>query len=145
MHIIHRKTIPVVTIFLFLVALIIFIISVAPIHVLRGWTISVPQASYHPGDTISLSTSSTKLRKAKSSVERVVECDVRKDSTVGYSINQSEGSGKPGFNSRTYDIKIPLNVTDLPVTCRVIVTADYKVYGFRHIVEHATSNEFIIN
>lgn len=128
-----------------LVVLAVFtfaVILLAPITILRDWRITVPNTVYHLGGTIQLHTTSHKLRKAGGPVERTIECDKGKDSTVSYPLNNSQAKGAPGLNHSTYELKIPLNITNLPTTCRVVIAVDYQIYGFRHITENTVSNDF---
>lgn len=125
-----------------LAVLVFAVILLAPITILRDWTISVPNSTYHLGDTIQLHTSSQKLRKAGGPVERTIECDKGKDSTVSYPLNNSQARSGPGLNHATYELKVPLVITNIPTTCRVVIAVDYQIYGFRHITENTVSNDF---
>lgn len=127
-----------------LTVLVFAVILLVPITVLRDWKIVVPETTYHVGDTVQLHTSSEKLRKANGVIERTIECDKGKDSTVSYDLNNSMASGKPGINRTTYQLKIPANITNLPTTCRVVISVDYRIYGFRHITENTVSNDFVV-
>lgn len=120
-------------------------ISIAPADVLKDWRISVPEKAYHPGEVILINSSSTKLRKASGSVHRAIECNIGKDSTVAYTVNDSAAGRSPGYAISNSALVIPSNIANLPATCRVIITVDYRVYLFRHINEYAATNDFTIS
>lgn len=125
-----------------IVAFVFAVITLAPINILRDWKITVPSQSYRLGDIIQLNTASEKLRKAGGPVERTIECDKGTNGTISYPLNSSLAKGNPGVNHATYQLKVPVNITNLPATCRVVIAVDYTVYGFRHIVEYTVSNDF---
>lgn len=129
---------------LILTTLIVALIFGAPIQVLRDWHLQTDANSYHPNDTIELQSTSVKLRDATGKVNRVIECDSGKDSTVQYALNLSMAKRPPGANTSVYGLKIPSNVVDIPVTCRVVITVTYRVYWIRDITESTVSNNFVV-
>lgn len=136
----------VVSALLIVASLTAIFIAIAPADVLKDWTITVPKGEYHPGNVISLSSTSTKLRKAKGDAHRAIECNIGKDSTVAYALNDSLGVKRlPGYNEGVSSLVIPMNIANLPATCRVIITVDYRIYIFRHTTEYAASNDFTVN
>lgn len=131
--------------FLVVASLTAIFISIAPADVLKDWRITVAPAAYHPGSVVIVNSSSTKLRKASGDVHRAIECNVSKDNTVAYTVNDSSSARVPGYAASNSALVIPYNIANLPATCRVIITIDYRVYWFRHTNEYAASNDFQIS
>lgn len=118
------------------------LLVVSPVDILKNWNIKTTAETYKVNGTIQVVSNSIKLRKATASVRRTIECDSGADGTIGYNLNLSQGKRAPGTHSSVYELKIPSNITDLPATCRVVIIANYKIYGFRHIIENTVSNNF---
>lgn len=126
------------------VALGLFFVFTLPTHVLKDWHIKTTDTAYHPNETIEITSSSIKLRNATGQVSRTIECNSGNDSVIGYNLNLSKGSRPAGSHTSTYEVKLPSNITNLPATCRVVIAVDYKLYGFRHIIENTVSNNFTV-
>lgn len=133
------------TVFLALGTLFFGIAKVAPVQVLKDWRISVSEPTYHPGETIILDSHSQKLRRAEGESTRTIECDARTDSIVGYALNKVPAQRPPGYKDTQTDIILPTGITDLPATCRVVISVKYSVFfGLRTIEEDAVSNNFSV-
>lgn len=141
---IKRNAVGILSSFLFLLITIIFLIEVAPIHVLRNWHISVPSKPYHRGETLPLESTASKLRQARGEAHRTVECNSGKDSVVAYPLNVSTANRPPGTRSTLTYLILPTNITNTPVTCRIIISVTYKVYKIRKVTENAVSNNFTV-
>lgn len=142
--IVKRNAIGILTIFLLICGFTYFTIQLAPIHVLRNWHLSVPRQSYSRGSTVPLTSSSSKLRKVRGEAHRTIECDSGRNSFVDYPLNDSPAMRLPGTQSSVSNIIIPTSITNLPATCRIVISVTYKVYKFRKITENAVTNDFVI-
>lgn len=144
-HAIRKHLVAITASFLFIVWVVFLSLASVPIQILKDWKISVPEKTYHPGDTVVLESHSFKLRKARGDSERTVECNARTDSIVGYTLNKIEAKRKPGYNQSETNIILPGNIADLPATCRVVISVKYTVFfGLRTIQENNVSNDFMI-
>lgn len=141
---IKRNAVGILSTFIFLIISLVFIVEIVPIHVLRNWQISVPTGSYNRGATIPLESTSSKLRMARGEAHRTIECNSGKDSVVAYPLNVSMASRPPGTRSTLTYLILPTNITNTPVTCRVVISVTYKVYKIRKVTENAVSNNFIV-
>jgi len=123
----------------------VFLLAMSvPIRVLKDWRIETDSNLYNRNSTIIVESTSTKLRQATGKVSRVIECDTGRDSVTGYSLNLSQGSARVGNHTNTYRLKMPSNITNLPATCRGVVSVDYRVLWIRHVVENTVSNNFTV-
>lgn len=135
-----------ITVLFGLSALFFGIAKVAPIQVLKDWHISVPDKTYHPGDTVVVDSHSYKLRKAAGEATRTIECNARADSVIGYALNKVPALRTPGYKDVETDIILPPEITDLPATCRIVITVKYSTFfGLRTIEEDNVSNDFTIS
>lgn len=130
--------------FLVAASLTAVFVSIAPADVLKDWNIKTNKTSYMSGETLSFTSTSTKLRKADGVAYRAIECDRPGDKTVAYSIDSVEIGRSPGYSSKPAEIIVPTRITNRPTTCRLIISVDYRLYFFRHTVEYAASNDFIV-
>lgn len=142
--IIQRNAIALLCTLLFLLGAGYFTIQLVPIHVLRDWKISVVPGKYQLGSVIPVSSSSSKLRKAEGEAHRTIECNSGKDSVVDYTLNNSQAKRLPGTRITITNLIIPTNITNTPVTCRIVISVTYKVYKIRKITENAVSNDFTV-
>lgn len=139
---------PILCIVLLLVGAVLVIINVAPIQVLRNFTLQTDKNSYAPGQTMRISSKAIKLRKAGGDVHRTIECDSA-NKVVGYTINTQTATSKPGKSSKPYNIIVPSQIVNLPAKCRLVVSVSYHIFtieriSLRTINQYTVSNDFIV-
>lgn len=144
MNIVRRNALAVITIVFLTLGAIYVLILLAPIHVLKNWSIHTTASSYQRGGTLTLNSRSDKIRKAKGDAHRTVECDYKSDSIRAYVLETTPARRQPGQASTDVQFVLPTNIADTPVTCRLVISVTYTVYRFRIITENAVSNDFVI-
>lgn len=140
---------PLLCIVFLLIGLILVFINIAPIQVLRNFTITTDKKVYKVGQTMQVTSKAIKLRKAGGDVHRTIECDSSGNRIIGYTINTQEAISKPGKSSKPYNIVIPTSIANLPVTCRLVVSVNYHIFtigrvSLRNITEYTVSNDFMV-
>lgn len=120
-----------------------------PVDVLTNWTLRVDDSkTYMPGDVIQVESKFTKLINVKGTSERYIQCmkahSMEWDGLV--LSNRTKGTQQPIKNGKaTYGVGIPLNVGELPNTCRVCPVVTYNVNKYHPAFQETTcSNTFTI-
>lgn len=134
------------------------------VDVLREWVLEVqPGQTYYPGDTVTATSSFTKLLNVKGQAERSVQC-VRLEYTEEVLLNSankdykipdkywdgrvpsSKSSGTSGVTKNgnsIVNVGVPLSIGRLPNMCRVYITVVYNVNKYNMaFTETAVSNPF---
>lgn len=114
-----------------------------PFDVLKNWRLTVPAATYHPGQEVNLHVQADKVRAVRAYAHRNIECKAN-GKFVSYHLMDIQGSTKTGHISSNITFKIPYIIPDLPTTCRFSIEADYIIYSFREVNEYTYSNEFTL-
>ncbi len=114
-----------------------------PVDVLKNWTITVPNASYQAGDTITLRSQYTKVSGVSGKAFRYLECH-QNSVWVRYALQSAEANRPPSRATQATGLvlELPSDLPNLPMTCRVTISIDYEIYSFRKFNEYNASNTF---
>lgn len=126
-------------------AMVVFVL-LWPFHVLEDWKLTVSQPQYFTGETVTVHSSVTKLRKSQPFAHRNVECKNASGVFVSYHLADVQGvNSNVGHLTSQIPFNIPDTIPDLPTTCRFSITATYHVFFIRTITEYSHSNDFTVS
>lgn len=125
-------------------SIVIGIALLYPIDVLTNWTIRLDKTSYVAGETTIVQSLYTKNGSYTGTAKRYIECKSVNNIYIRYPLNEAvadraasatpTGTGVP--------ITMPLNIPNLPTTCVINISIDYKINALRTVNESQNSPSF---
>lgn len=116
-----------------------------PVDVLANWQLKVSATSYRAGEVITVESIYEKKMAVSGTAHRYIECKDRRDIWVRYQLSEAQADRSPGALTGTgIQITLPTNIPNLPATCRLSISVDYKINLLKTHTEYNQTGEFTL-
>jgi len=130
---------------LFALSIVIFgasFLMTRQIDVIKDWVITFPQEELHAGDEVIIQSTYTKVRDAKGTAKRYIECESKPGVFIRYELNEAVADRQMGTTGTGIPVKIRSDIPELPTTCKFCIAINYRILPLLDTLESNCSNTF---
>lgn len=125
-------------------SIVIGVALLYPIDVMKNWTIKLDKTSYTAGETTLVQSLYTKTSSYNGTAKRYIECKNVNNVYIRYPLNEAKADRASGKTPTGTGIPItmPIDIPNLPTTCVINISIDYKINALRTVNESQNSPSF---
>lgn len=114
-----------------------------PVDVLTDWTLKLPAKSFVAGQEVTIDSRYNKVTAVSGESHRYIECNDKSGIKVRYPLNEAIADRKPGQGRGTgVQVTLPTTIPDLPTTCRISISIEYRINLLKTHTEYNETNDF---